>query len=87
MHHYKPVAVSQSVVHIMRYHKRGQIVFLYDFVRKIEYFFRRFRIESGGMFVKQKQIGAYKRRHQQRQSLSLPARKSSDFLSGAFVQP
>ena len=45
VHHDQAIAVTNRIPHIMRYHKRGQAVFLDDLLGQFEHLSRRFGIE------------------------------------------
>ena len=78
MHHYQPVAVNDGVVHIVRDHHCGKLVFGDDFIAQGENLCRGFGVESRRVLVEKQKLRLLERCHEQGQSLPLTARKQTD---------
>ena len=79
--------MPDGVLHIVRDHERGQMVFGDDGVGELEHLGGCRRIEGGGVLVEQEQPGILQRRHEKRQRLPLAAGQQSDLDAHAVLKP
>ena len=70
----------------MRDHQCRQMLFGDDLIGDFQHLGRCLRVESGCRFIKKKDVRLFHGRHEQRESLALPAGKKSDAGAEAILQ-
>ena len=61
VHHDQAIAVYDSIVHIVRDHQRGEMIFADQLIGDLQHLCRRFGVECRGMLVKQKYLRLFER--------------------------
>ena len=87
MHHHQPVTVRYGLLHRVRDHHRGKTVARDDAVGDAHDLVGAARIERGGVLVKEQELRAQRRGHQQRERLALSAREAADRIVETPFQP
>lgn len=86
VHHYRAVSEFESRLHIVRYHKAGEVIFADDALCQLEDFLCRCGVKRRCMLVEKQELGRIKGRHHKRQSLSLTAREQTDRLAHSVLK-
>ena len=86
VHHDQTVAQTDSVIHVVRNHERGQMVFVDNLLGQVEHLRGRLGVEGRRVLVEQQQARLGERGHQQGECLALAAREQADLGVEARVQ-